>query len=570
MSDYGETLDQQEELSMKMLYYTREDQGEDIYAPRLADSLHLAFIHDDGTCTPLSHNQGLAFAKAGREEDGILHPYSLTAPKIVAVEGGYSILAKRIETDRTEDVVSRGQLLHLTTRDFIYYHEEPLLSCDSEEAQAWSEEPFTELAAIGLSEETLPEGAIPYGVVEITQEQGIVLANRFLTPINVANEVPSLVKASSAEELSEVRVVARYSDGSTVTKRVDWDMRNVRWDVPGRYPVDGRVHQDRYEFPVAWHKADPAICKWNGKFYFISTNDLDGNRSLYIREADSIPALVTAQQTLILDTTMYPHLRHLLWAPELHIIEGKLYCFHAGTPDDFPNEQCHVMALKEGGSPLKAEDWEMSRRVIKADGSMLFTLGITLDMTVMRAGGRLCAVWSQRRYNPKDFGAWLMIAEIDPQKPWQLRTEPQVLCVPEYGWENNHTYVDEGPFALYHDGKVMLTFSGAFIDSSYVVSMMTIDENADPLVFSNWTKENAPLLTSRSVPGEYGTGHNAYVTDDDGLVFNTYHALPGLGGPRSSGIRRVHFGIDGHPWLDMTEEMDLVPSLSWVKTVVEV
>ncbi len=83
---------------------------------------------------------------------------------------------------------------------------------------------------------------------------------------------------------------------------------------------------------------------------------------------------------------------------------------------------------------------------------------------------------------------------------------------------------------MYRDGRLMHTYSGGFADSSYVVGMLSIDEK-------------------------------------DGL--NSYHARRGINGPRSSGIRRVHFGIEGHPWLDMIEEMDLVPALSWGKTEIE-
>ncbi len=567
---------------MQLLYYTRAALRDDIYAPKLADSLHLALIEADGTCTPLSHNQGLAFAKATQGPDGVLHAYSMKAPCIVPADGLWHILALRIETDGSPDAASEGCLLHLTTRDFIRYREEALLPLADPLAAGWSEAEPADLPDLPL-----PEGCLPCGVIDVPDAVASALRCRFITPVNVANEVPASVEASCPEELAAVRATARYSDGSSVVKRVDWRMKGIDWTKPGRYPVSGCVHQDRYEFPVAWHKADPAICRWEGKYYFISTNDQNANHSLYIREADSIPALVTAQQVRILDTTMYPHLGNLLWAPELHIIGGRLYIFHAGTPGPFEEEQSHVMALKEGGDPLKKSDWEMSRRVVRADGSMLYgEEGITLDMTVFHACGRLFASWSQRQFKPVDQGAWLMIAEIDPAQPWRLLTEPQVLALPEYGWENNHTFVVEGPFALYRDGRVLLTYSGAAVDSTYVVGMLSIDENADPLDLSNWVKENSPLLTSRCVPGEYGPGHNAYVTDDEGFVWNTYHArngfqptdqgsnsavIPGsevVFGARSSGIRRVHFGIDGHPWLDMTEEMDLAPELTWVTTEV--
>ena len=77
-------------------------------------------------------------------------------------------------------------------------------------------------------------------------------------------------------------------------------------------------------------------------------------------------------------------------------------------------------------------------------------------------------------------------------------------------------------------------------------------------------------MHSQCVKGEYGPGHNAYVEDEYGDVWNTYHARPGLDGPRSSGIRRVHFGFDGEPILDMTEELDVNPDLRDVEVKITV
>ena len=72
------------------------------------------------------------------------------------------------------------------------------------------------------------------------------------------------------------------------------------------------------------------------------------------------------------------------------------------------------------------------------------------------------------------------------------------------------------------------------------------------------------------VTGEYGVGHNAYIEDEYGDTWNTYHGRPGIHGPRSSGIRRVHFGFDGEPVLDMTEELDVNPALKSVEVTVTV
>ena len=181
------------------------------------------------------------------------------------------------------------------------------------------------------------------------------LYKKLTVPYNIAIDVPKKNYRKSRGHALHSRLQRQAAK-----KRIGGD-DDIDFTVPGTYKIKGRVHQDRYEFPFAWHRADPCAFKWKGKYYFIATNDRDGNNSISIRQADTIPGLTTAQETKILDTTMYPHMKGLLWAPEFHVIKDKLYIFHAATKDVFHNEQCHVMKLRDGGNPMIPEDWEMSR-----------------------------------------------------------------------------------------------------------------------------------------------------------------------------------------------------------------
>ena len=600
----------------ELLCYTRQPGEDSIYSEKLAYSMHLALRREGEGFVPLNHNAGILYAKATQREDGTLHAKSLKNPWLFQMaDGAFGILAVRTEADGSEDEESRGKLLLFTSKDLVRYHEEELLDLNTgvqaEDAVCWYDadkgcyclkwkdaqggcfaynlpelsgeavkaaQPqrledgaaLAEMAVLQDCEEA-PEGARLRNIISIGEKTAERLRCKFLVPVNVANEVPERICAASPEDVKKVRANAKYSDGTCVEKRVDWYTGEVDFAHPGTYRVMGRVHQNHYEFPVAWHRADPCIGKCKGKYYFIATNDYDNNHSLYIREADTIPELVTAQEICILNTSMYPHLGNLLWAPEFHIIRDRLYIFHAGTPQEFEKEQCHVMALKENGNPMKASDWEMPVRVVKKDGSYLYgEQGITLDMTEFEVNGRVYAAWSQRQFHPVDQGAWLYIAQLDPEEPWKLISDPVLLSMPEYGWANNHTFVDEGPFALITDKKIFLTFSSAAVDSTYVVGLLSADPDADLLNPESWVKENYPLMSSRSKEGEYGTGHNSYVTDEDGLVWNAYHGKPGVDGPRSSGLRRVHFGADGYPILEMTEEKDLAPELTEVSMEVVV
>jgi GH43 family beta-xylosidase len=590
-----------------VLCYTRLPQEEQIYSPKLAYSMHLGHSEDGKYFKHLNHNSGVLFAKATDNEDGTINAKGLKKPYIFYMsDGSFGVVAVRTEPYGENDKQSKGKILLFTSLDLLQYKEVGLIdlkkdtyvedvSCHYDKDKnayviAWSDEEgnyyknfiadINELTSASAPEEAEAfviepvyagiEGIVHRNVITVSKEVAHRLVCKLTVPTNIKIEVPESVCAASEEELKYVKATAVYSDGTTDTKLIDWDASGVEWDKPGTYRIKGKVHQDHYVFPVAINRADPCIAKWNGKYYFIATNDADGNHTLYMREADTMTGLVNAKEALILDSNTYEGIGGLLWAPEFHVIEDDLYIFHGATPGAFFYEESHVMKLRKGGNPMCAADWSRPQRVLKKDGSYLCEAGktISLDMTSFEVKGEYYVAWSQRQFLPVDQGAWVYIAKVDPKEPWKLITDPVIITKPDYGWANNHVFVDEGPFALFRDGKLFLTFSSALIDSTYVVGLLTADMDSDLLNPESWIKTNYPLLTSRSIPGEYGPGHNAYVIDDNGTVWNTYHARPGVEGPRSSGIRRVHFDIDGYPVLDLPEYKDLNKTLAKVETEV--
>lgn len=599
---------------MELLCYTRKPMETELYDRKLAFSMHLAIRGQEEKFHALNHNSGVWFAKATHNPDGTLNAKSLRNPWIFrCASGGFAVAAIRMEADGREDESVKGQVLIAQTEDFLSYEETgwvqleetqqiDQVTCVYKEENAqekeragyyqfqwltagiWKEGTAEDLngsvqnvkqihreSPEGLEGRELEaEGAAAGNVLEIPDAVGEYLIRRLTVPKHVKTGMPEKVTVSSLQELKNQKASVWYSDGTCVERPVDWQISGMEQEKNGTFQIRGTVHQDWYPFPIARHRADPCIGRWEGSYYFLATNDADHEHTMFIRRADTIPELVDAKDAVILNDHMYPHLGNLLWAPEFHIINDRLYIFHAGTPEKFEDEQSHVMALKKGGDPMKAEDWEMPVRVVKKDGSPLMTGGITLDMTCFEVNGTWYAVWSQRQLQPVDQGAWLYLAQIDPEQPWKLTTDPVCISKPEYGWANNHTFVDEGPFVLTTEGKVILTFSSAAVDSTYVVGLMYADPAADLTDPNVWKKWNYPILTSRSVPGEYGPGHNAYIRDGDGLVWNTYHARPGVDGPRSSGIRRVHFDPEGWPVLDLRKEEDLDPALCEVSIEVTV
>ena len=343
---------------------------------------------------------------------------------------------------------------------------------------------------------------------------------------------------------------------------------DIDFSKPGVYEVIGTVCGREFPFPLARGYGDPVIFSWEGKWYFLGTNDNLNDIGIYIREADTVEGLFAdgIAEHLILEVDEKRGFVQTFWAPEFHVIGGRLYILFAVSGQVW-GPQCHLMRLKKGGRLTEAGGWEEPVRVVRRDQSPLTAGGITLDMTYVRAGGRSYMVWSYRRNigTPKDTGSMLMIAEADDEQPWQLAGEPVLLSRPLYGWENvSGTINNEGPHAFVKSGKVYLTYSGGAANGyTYVLGLLTADENADLTDVSAWKKSRVPVLSFCYVEGEYGPGHNSFYVDEENNLMIAYHGETSLESSlRCDGIRRVHFDINGEPVFDLSTKRDLDPALA--------
>ena len=208
---------------------------------------------------------------------------------------------------------------------------------------------------------------------------------------------PKQVTASSWEELEKQDAVLYYSDGTTVRRKVDWEKADIDFKKRGRQTVKGAIRQEHFAFPVAINRADPCVARWNGKYYFIATNDADGNHTLYIRGGGYAGRTCLCTGASDSGLGYLSGNRRTLWAPEFHEINGKLYIFSCGDDGEFYWEESHLMELREGGNPVCREDWSRPKRIKCADGSDICEAGkeITLDMTCF--SGRKITMSSGRR-----------------------------------------------------------------------------------------------------------------------------------------------------------------------------
>jgi GH43 family beta-xylosidase len=322
------------------------------------------------------------------------------------------------------------------------------------------------------------------------------------------------------------------------------------------YPCGEPAEACDLGFPLAEGRADPVIFRWRGAWHFIATNDDNGNIGFRVRRASTVRGLFApeAEEGLILDRDPARGFIQTFWAPEFHEIGGRLYLLFAVSGEAW-GPQCWMMRLGEGGDLIDPESWEEPLRVQRMDGGPLGTEAITLDMTYIKAGGSSYLAWSQRRgiNSPRDSGSMIYIARADDARPWRLAGEPVLLSRPLYGWENQSgTINNEGPYALYRDGMVRLSYSaGDARGYAYSIGFLSAREDADLLDPRSWEKAPSPALSSLSLSGQYGPGHNSFFEDDEGRTWIAYHAEKYR--DRSSAcvaVRRVFFDRSGRPRLD--------------------
>lgn len=513
---------------------TREIVDDRTYPSALAQSVHFAVSVDGAAFEPLNHNYGVLYAEAEISAENTILERGVLHPALIRANGWIYVLADFVD--------AVGALL------------QPESVC------LWKTRDCSVFEPLGL----VPRASLPFDpaasgdTLAITLPELSALVQRYSKLRFSHILLPERVEISDVAELSAIRAEVVYSDGSSDWKPIRWDTSALR--SPGEYTVRGEVQQQKFPYPSACGFADPVIFPWEGKWYYIATNDNTNDVGMYVRGADTVEGLFAPdnEPSVILPYDEERGFIQTFWAPEFHVIGGELYIlFAVGGRKWSPH--AHMMRLRRGGSILNPDDWEEPLRVIRRDGDDLAQGGITLDMTFFRLSGRAFLCWSQRWYNP-DTGSMLYIAEIDESRPWQLLSEPVLLSRPLYGWENQSgTINNEGPYPLFVGDRLYLSYSGGAAGGySYVVGYLMIENGQNPLDPASWTKTSCPVSSSVMFSDREGPAHCSFFVGEDGKTYFACHAQPvGQDNQRNTSITRLHFDASGWPVLGLEPEEDL-------------
>jgi GH43 family beta-xylosidase len=606
--------------------YTTSRTTRNVDDPELTLSVHLGLQQAGGAYVALNSGAGVIFptnetmsttSYGTRRYAASPSPFRLSG-------GGFGVLANRVQADGTVAAADRGKVLVFTSPDGVQWTEVGMLALSAtmgvtKATAAWDAAAgvyqivwtdhlnvahLATSADLATAADALP-GLRPVTVVRtvatgisyaqatesipVTAAEGDTLSKALDRVHNTSVTAPAGVAATpGATPVLPSTVTANYSDGGTYTFPVDWNAADIAAVVAGgvgTYTVNGTLRFQGEIFPIKTTRADPNVYRYTDpvsgekSWLFISTDD-SGQDEFFVRQASTLAGLATATDNRILGTGLCGTTTNAqLWAPEFHEVDGELYLIFAATPNcnnAWNQVQAYTMKLKPGESPLLAASWETPQRVQDKNGNALTTLGtsISLDMTHFREGGKDYVVWSDRIISPSA-PAVLKIAEVQVSATgaWKLKSDAVVLSLPEttWDWNTSSDAVDEGPYAIQKDGKIYITFSGSGVNNTYAVGLLTADASADLLDPASWAKRTYPIWSNEGpITNNWGPGHNSYVYDDDGNLFNIFHAMATSSGSRDSGLRMVYFRQDGSPILDMTDAEWLTPENRTVAVTVTV
>jgi GH43 family beta-xylosidase len=272
-----------------------------------------------------------------------------------------------------------------------------------------------------------------------------------------------------------------------------------------------------YPNPLILQRADPHILRHSdGNYYFIaSVPEYD---RLEIRRSPTLRGLAQATPVVVWRKHTQGEMSALIWAPELHVIDGKWYIYFAAAPsaeirDDLFQHRMYVLECS-GADPLSAP-WQEKGQIKTHIESF------SLDATHFELHGKHYYLWAQK--DPAIRGnSNLYLAEM--QTPWSLKLPPVMLSKPELEWEIRGFWVNEGPAVIQHNNRIFISYSASATDENYCIGLLWADKHSNILDPLQWHKAPVPVFKTAEENRQFGPGHNSFTLDEQGRDVLVYHA----------------------------------------------
>lgn len=282
---------------------------------------------------------------------------------------------------------------------------------------------------------------------------------------------------------------------------------------------------------------DPWVFYHKGYYYHCFSS----GGSLIVTKAKELSGIIDAEHVKVYTPEKNMPYSEEIWAPELHIIDGKCYIYVACDDGNNYNHRMYVLC----------NDCDDPQAPYTMHGKMTdSTDKWAIDATILHLNGKTYSVWSGWE-GDNNVCQNIYIAEMSD--PFTICSERTLISKPEYDWElhgstgqENSPFINEGPCVIQKDGKVYIAFSasGSWCDD-YCIGLLEY-LGGDPLDASSWKKD--PKVAFCRNDKVNGPGHCSVIMDaPDGKNYLFYHAFDT---DCSTGWGGVHAVAHEFEWVD--------------------
>ncbi len=294
--------------------------------------------------------------------------------------------------------------------------------------------------------------------------------------------------------------------------------------------------------PLLSSGPDPWVIQQDSTYYYMNT--LGDHLAIYSTQKMSQLSKATITSIWTPPTTgLYSK---DIWAPELHLFNGKWLMYFAA--DDGNNANHRIYALENDAANPLSSNWVFKGKIADSSAD-----NWAIDASAFQYNNQLYLIWSGWP-GAVDGEQDIYIAKLSD--PVTMQGHRVMISSPTQAWEKMGAppTVNEGPEALINpSGQLFLTYSasGCWTDN-YCLGLLTLKAGSDPMVASNWSKSTNPVFNTQADNGAYAPGHNAFFTSRDGTQsWLLYHANStaglGCGNTRNPRIQQFTWNADGTP-----------------------
>ena len=249
---------------------------------------------------------------------------------------------------------------------------------------------------------------------------------------------------------------------------------------------------------------DPHVIRYNGLYYRCFTCNA---QDVHMSCADTLEGLQTAPMVKVWEPEPGTAWSQNVWAPELHILDGKCYIYVAADDGDKSNHRMYVL---ENGSSDPMQPYSLHGKIMEQADQY------AIDGTVLHHNGSMYFLWSGRERDDI-FIQNIYIAKM--RDPYTLDSRRVCISTPELPWEKlggagvkGRSYVNEGPYGFQTAGRTFVAYSaaGSWCEDYCIAMLELVGE--DPLDAAAWKKYPQPVFSKNETVK--GAGHCSIIAGE--------------------------------------------------------